>query len=63
MVDGADDLSKKDLEGKVIVVQSVDADMTPYLEKAAGLVTVEGGLTSHGAIVGLNLNLPTIVGR
>ncbi|CAM2966504.1 pyruvate kinase [Salinicoccus roseus] len=62
MVDGADDLSKKDLEGKVIVVQSVDADMTPYLEKAAGLVTVEGGLTSHGAIVGLNLNLPTIVG-
>jgi pyruvate kinase len=62
MVDGADDLFKKDLEGKVIVVQSVDADMTPYLEKAAGLVTVEGGLTSHGAIVGLNLNLPTIVG-
>ena len=36
--------------------------MTPLLIKAAGLITVEGGLTSQGAIVGLNLELPTIVG-
>ncbi|MFB9859739.1 pyruvate kinase [Salinicoccus siamensis] len=61
-VDSAEALKDKDLEGKIIVTQSVDADMTPYLEEAAGLVTVEGGLTSHGAIVGLNLDLPTIVG-
>lgn len=56
------ELEKKDTTDKIVVVQSVDALMTPLLIKAAGLVTVEGGLTSQGAIVGLNLELPTIVG-
>lgn len=62
VIRSASEMADQDLAGKVVVVQSVDSDMTPYLEKAAGLVTVEGGLTSHGAIVGLNLDLPTIVG-
>ncbi|SDJ64400.1 pyruvate kinase [Jeotgalicoccus aerolatus] len=56
------ELQDKDTKDKIVVVQSVDALMTPLLIKAAGLVTVEGGLTSQGAIVGLNLELPTIVG-
>ncbi|WP_026866860.1 pyruvate kinase [Jeotgalicoccus marinus] len=56
------ELEKKDTTDKIVVVQSVDALMTPLLIKAAGLVTIEGGLTSQGAIVGLNLELPTIVG-
>lgn len=56
------ELAEKDTTDKIVVVQSVDALMTPLLIKAAGLITVEGGLTSQGAIVGLNLELPTIVG-
>lgn len=56
------ELEGKDTTDKIVVVQSVDALMTPLLIKAAGLITVEGGLTSQGAIVGLNLELPTIVG-
>ena len=56
------ELEKKDTTDKIVLVQSVDALMTPLLIKAAGLITVEGGLTSQGAIVGLNLELPTIVG-
>lgn len=56
------ELQSKDTTDKIVVVQSVDALMTPLLIKAAGLITVEGGLTSQGAIVGLNLELPTIVG-
>lgn len=56
------ELQDKDTTDKIVVVQSVDALMTPLLIKAAGLITVEGGLTSQGAIVGLNLELPTIVG-
>ncbi|CAM4148318.1 pyruvate kinase [Jeotgalicoccus halotolerans] len=56
------ELEGKDTTDKIVVVQSVDALMTPLLVKAAGLITVEGGLTSQGAIVGLNLELPTIVG-
>ena len=57
-----EELQSKDTTDKIVVVQSVDALMTPLLIKAAGLITVEGGLTSQGAIVGLNLELPTIVG-
>ena len=57
-----EELQGKDTTDKIVVVQSVDALMTPLLIKAAGLITVEGGLTSQGAIVGLNLELPTIVG-
>lgn len=57
-----EELKSKDLKDKIVVLQSVEPEMTGLLEEAAGLVTVEGGLTSHGAIIGLNLALPTIVG-
>ena len=57
-----EELKTKDLKDKIVVLQSVEPEMTTLLEEAAGLVTVEGGLTSHGAIIGLNLGLPTIVG-
>ncbi|CAM4163260.1 pyruvate kinase [Lacicoccus alkaliphilus] len=57
-----EELKSKDLKDKIVVLQSVEPEMTALLEEAAGLVTVEGGLTSHGAIIGLNLGVPTIVG-
>lgn len=62
VIHSAQDLREKDVEGKIAVVQSVESEYTESLETAAGLVTVEGGLTSQGAIVGLNIGLPTIVG-
>lgn len=58
----ADDLKGKDLSESIVVTQSTDADMVPYLENAKGIVTEEGGLTSHAAVVGLNLGVATIVG-
>jgi pyruvate kinase len=36
--------------------------MMPAIEKCAGLITEEGGLTSHAAVVGLSLGIPVIVG-
>jgi len=36
--------------------------MMPALEKAGGIVTEEGGLTSHAAVVGLSLGIPVVVG-
>lgn len=62
LIHSAKDLKEKNVEGKIVVVTSVEPEYTSSIEKAAGLVTVEGGLTSHGAIVGLNVGLPTIVG-
>lgn len=49
-------------EGDILVSPYTDKDMVAYIEKTAGLVVEEAGFTSHGAIVGLNLGLPTIVG-
>jgi pyruvate kinase len=32
------------------------------MEKAAAVITEVGGLTSHAAIVGLNMGIPVVVG-
>ena len=32
------------------------------MKNAAALITEEGGLTSHAAVVGLNIGIPVIVG-
>ncbi len=62
IIESLEDLKEKDTKGKILVLNSVDGMMTPHLVDAAGLITVEGGLTSPGAIIGLNLEIPTIVG-
>ena len=48
-------------EGDIVVTSMTDIEMNPYIEKASAIVTEEGGMTSHAAIVGLNLNVPVIV--
>src|SRR5699024_2206302 len=60
--DKAEDLEGKDLSEAIVITQSSDADMVRYLENTKGLVTEKGGLTSHAAVVGLNLGIATIVG-
>jgi len=59
--DGVDAL-KKVKENSILVTISSDRDMVPAIEKCAALITEEGGLTSHGAVVGLNIGIPVIVG-
>ncbi|MFS0574873.1 pyruvate kinase [Sporosarcina sp. 179-K 3D1 HS] len=51
-----------DTEGAILVTVATDREMMPAIEKCAGLITEEGGLTSHGAVVGLSLGIPVIVG-
>ncbi|MEW9675493.1 pyruvate kinase [Lentibacillus sp. L22] len=46
----------------IVVTYGTDRDMMPAIEKAGGIVTEEGGLTSHAAVVGLSLGIPVIVG-
>ena len=48
-------------EGDILVTTMTDKDMNPYIEKAVAIVTQEGGMTSHAAIVGINLGKPVIV--
>ncbi|MCI3143578.1 pyruvate kinase [Staphylococcus hominis subsp. hominis] len=58
----ASDLEGKDLSQSIIVTNSIDESYVPYVEKAAGLITEENGITSPSAIVGLEQGIPTIIG-
>lgn len=55
---------KKDLfnDGDILIAETTDADFVPIIARAGALVIVEGGLTSHAAIVALQYGIPTIVG-
>ncbi|MGS0763601.1 pyruvate kinase [Syntrophomonas curvata] len=48
--------------GDIVVTGSADSSLAPYLELMAGLIAEEGGLTSNAAIMGLNADIPVIVG-
>lgn len=62
VADSASDLEGKDLSDKVIITNSVDETLVPYVEKAIGLITEENGITSTSAIIGLEKGIPTVVG-
>lgn len=58
----AQEALEKTEEGSILVTIGTDSDMIKAFEKAGAVITEEGGLTSHAAIVGLNLNVPVILG-
>lgn len=58
----AQEALEKTEEGSILVTLGTDSDMIEAFQKAAAVITEEGGLTSHAAIVGLNLNVPVILG-
>ena len=49
-------------EGDLIVAEMTTPDMVPAMKRATGIVTDEGGMTSHAAIVSRELGVPAIVG-
>jgi len=49
-------------EGMILVTPSTNRDYMPAIEKAAALITEQGGITSHAAVVGLNLGIPVVLG-
>lgn len=48
-------------QGDIIVASSTDKDMMNLINKASAIITEEGGLTSHAAVVGVSLGIPVIV--
>ncbi|OCA81820.1 pyruvate kinase [Pradoshia sp. D12] len=62
IANNAEEAIAKAKEGCILVTNATDKDMMPAIEKCAALVTVEGGLTSHAAVVGLSQGIPVIVG-
>lgn len=49
-------------QGDILVTKMTDPDWVPLMKKAAAIVTDEGGMTSHAAIVSRELGIPCIVG-
>lgn len=62
IVENIVDARMKFEKGDILVTRSTDNSLLPFIKKAAGIITEEGGVTSHAAIVGLSLEIPTIVG-
>ena len=52
----------KTKQGDILITPATDRDMMQAFEKAAAVITEQGGLTSHAAVVGLSLGIPVIVG-
>lgn len=48
--------------GEILVAPSTNADFVEAIRKAAGIITEEGSLTSHAAVIGMRLGVPVIVG-
>lgn len=59
-------LYRKDLdkikEGEILVTPMTEAFYTPYLKKVKGIVTNEGGITCHAAIISREMKIPCIIG-
>ncbi len=56
------DLLPKFEKGDILVCKYTDKDMVKFMEDASAIIVEEGGFTSHAAIVGLHLDVPTIIG-
>lgn len=48
--------------GDILVAEMTSPDYVPAMKKAAGIVTDQGGMTSHAAIVSRELGIPCVVG-
>lgn len=52
---------EKMFPGAILVTYQTDRDYGPVIAQAGAIICQEGGITSHAAIVGLELNIPVIV--
>ncbi|MBP2172632.1 phosphoenolpyruvate synthase [Methanococcus voltae] len=50
------------VEGDILVTKMTTPDMVPGMKKAAAIVTDDGGLTCHAAIISRELGTPCVVG-
>lgn len=61
IVKNTDELDKVQ-EGDILVTVMTTPDMVPAMKRANGIITDEGGVTCHAAIVSRELGIPCVVG-
>ncbi|WP_018658644.1 pyruvate kinase [Allofustis seminis] len=57
----AEEANENMIEGHILVAPTTDKDYLPAIEKASAIITEQGGLTSHAAVVGIAMGIPVIV--
>ncbi|MEB3844918.1 MAG: pyruvate, water dikinase [Desulfurococcales archaeon] len=57
-----EEAAKKMEKGDILVTKMTDPDWVPYMKIASAIVTDEGGMTAHAAIVARELGIPAVVG-
>jgi pyruvate kinase len=58
----AQEAIEKTTKGSILVAVATDKEYMPAIELAAAVITEQGGITSHTAVVGLNVGIPVILG-
>ncbi|GAC1463131.1 MAG: hypothetical protein NVSMB9_00210 [Isosphaeraceae bacterium] len=58
----ADDVREDIAPGTIVVSESTDPDLVGFLKNAGGVLTEQGGVTSHAALICRELGIPTIIG-
>jgi phosphohistidine swiveling domain-containing protein len=53
---------KKMNQGDILVSTATQPDLMPAIKKSSAIITDEGGITCHAAIVSRELNIPCIIG-
>ncbi len=62
VVDDPREVSPDRVKDKVLVAPETDREWVPLMQEARAIVVEAGGLTSHAAVVGVSLGIPTVVG-
>ena len=58
----AEEAQKNFKDGDILVVSQTSNAMLPFVRKASGLILEDDNPNGHGAIAGMSLNLPVIIG-
>ncbi len=61
IVNNLEDLQKI-IKGDILVTEMTNPDMVVTMQKSAAIVTDEGGMTAHAAIVSREMGIPCVVG-
>ncbi|MFH1607886.1 MAG: phosphoenolpyruvate synthase [archaeon] len=61
IIENLEDLHKI-IKGDILVTKMTNPDMVVSMQKSAAIVTDEGGLTAHAAIVSREMGIPAVVG-
>lgn len=58
----ADEALRTIEDGDILITHMTSREYMPIIDRVRAIVCVDGGLTSHAAIVGMSLNIPVLLG-